>query len=38
MINSFIEKYADTIVCEPSGRTYTELKESKIQKMRIVEK
>lgn len=36
-MNSFIEKYADSIVCEPSGMTYTELKQSKIQKMMIVD-
>jgi len=35
-MNSFIEKHADSIICEPSGMTYSELKESKIQKMVLV--
>jgi hypothetical protein len=36
-MNSFIEKYADSIVCEPSGLTYNELKENRIQKMVLVD-
>ncbi len=35
-MNSFIEKHADSIICEPSGMTYSELKQSKIQKMVLV--
>ena len=35
-MNNFIEKNADSIICEPSGMTYTELKQSKIQKMILV--
>ena len=36
-MNKFIEEYADSIICEPSGLTYSQLKETKIQKMIIVE-
>lgn len=36
-MNSFIEKYADSIICEPSGLTYNELRQSKIQRMVLVE-
>ena len=35
-MNNFIERYADSIICEPSGLTYNQLKETKIQKMMIV--
>ena len=35
-MNNFIEQYADSIICEPSGLTYNQLKETKIQKMMIV--
>ncbi len=35
-MNSFIERHADSIICEPSGMTYNELKDSKIQKMILV--
>jgi len=35
-MNNFIEQYADSIICEPSGLTYNQLKETKIQKMIIV--
>ncbi len=36
-MNKFIEQYADSIICEPSGLTYSQLKETKIQKMILVE-
>ena len=36
-MNKFIEQYADSIICEPSGLTFNQLKETKIQKMIIVE-
>jgi hypothetical protein len=36
IMNSFIERHADSIICEPSGLTYNELKDSKIQKMILV--
>lgn len=32
----FIEKHKDTLICEPSGRTYSQLKRDHIVKMRIV--
>jgi hypothetical protein len=32
----FIEQYADSIICEPSGLTYNQLKETKIQKLMII--
>jgi len=35
-MNNFIERYADSIICEPSGLTYNQLKETKIQKMMII--
>lgn len=35
-MNEFLEKYADSIICEPSGVTYTELKAQKTQKIVIV--
>jgi hypothetical protein len=35
-MNNFIEKHANSIICEPSGLTYNQLKENKIQKMMIV--
>ena len=37
-MENFIKKYANSIVCYPSGLTYSQLEESKIQKMTIVEK
>jgi hypothetical protein len=36
-MNDFIEKHADSIICEPSGMTYNELRQSRIQKMILVE-
>jgi hypothetical protein len=35
-MNGFIEQYADEIICQPSGLTYNQLKETKIQKLMIV--
>jgi hypothetical protein len=35
-MNEFIEQYADSIICEPSGLTYTDLKEQTTQKIMIV--
>ena len=32
----FIQKYKDSLICEPSGRTYTELKKDGIMKMMLV--
>jgi hypothetical protein len=37
-INKFIEEHANSIICEPSGLTYNQLKETKIQKMMLIEK
>lgn len=37
-MENFIKKYANSIICYPSGLTYDQLEESKIQKMTIVEK
>ena len=36
-MKNFIEQYADSIICEPSGLTLNQLRETKIQKMIIVE-
>ena len=36
-MEDFIKKYADTIICYPSGLTYSQLEETKIQKMKIIE-
>jgi hypothetical protein len=36
-MEDFIKKYADTIICYPSGLTYSQLEENKIQKMKIIE-
>ena len=32
----FIDKYKEHIICEPSGRTYSQLKKDSITKMMIV--
>ena len=32
----FIERFKDSLICEPSGRSYSQLKEDAIMKMRIV--
>jgi len=34
----FVEQYADSIICQPSGLTYSQLKETKVQKMMIINK
>ncbi len=34
----FIKKYMDDIICQPSGRTYSQLKKDRITKMMIVNK
>jgi hypothetical protein len=34
----FIKKYKDDIICEPSGRTYAQLKKDRVTKMMIVNK
>ena len=36
-MEDFIKKYADSIICYPSGLTYSQLEETKIQKMKIIE-
>ena len=37
-IREFVNKYKDDIICEPSGRTYSELIEARFTKMMIVNK
>lgn len=34
---TFLEKYKDEIIAEPSGRTYTELQSDKISKFMLVD-
>ncbi len=33
----FIEQYADSIICEPSGMTYTDLQNQRTKKIMIVD-
>lgn len=35
-MNQFLEKYADSIICQPSGMTYSELKAQRTQRIIIV--
>jgi hypothetical protein len=37
-MNEFIEKYKDSIICEPSGRTLSDVKNQTIQKVFIIRK
>jgi len=37
-MREFIEQYADSIICEPSGLTYTDLRSHMTQKIMIVNK
>jgi|GEM_PF-4742650 len=32
----FVEKYKDSIICEPSGRTLSELERENVVKMRLL--
>jgi len=32
----FCEKYQDSIICEPSGRTYRQLKEDRVRKIVVI--
>ena len=36
LAREFIKKHADDIICEPSGSTYKEFLEDKIQSFRLV--
>ena len=35
-MNNFIKQYADSIICEPSGLTFTDLRNQKTKKIMIV--
>lgn len=36
LAREFTKKYADTIICEPSGKTYTELIEDSVLKFKLI--
>ena len=36
LARDFVQKHRDTIICEPSGKTYTELLDDKVQVFRLM--